>query len=135
MTPVPTRSPRLRGDRGSVTAETAVVLPVIVVLAVVLAFVGLAGAQQVRVDASARAAARELARGEDEAAAVEAARQAAVSAVDVSVSRDGPWVHVEVTRTLRPAARGMLAGLEVEVTGRAVARLESQLVAAAGASP
>lgn len=135
MTPVPTRSSRLRGDRGSVTAETAVVLPVIVVLAVVLAFVGLAGAQQVRVDASARAAARELARGEDERAAVEAARQAAGSAVDVSVSRDGPWVHVEVTRTLRPAAQGMLAGLEVEVTGRAVARLEPQLVAAAGASP
>lgn len=135
MTPVPTRSSRLRDDRGSVTAETAVVLPVIVVLVAVLAFVGSAGAQQVRVDASARAAARELARGEDEGAAVAAARRSSGAPVDVEVSRDGEWLRVQVTRTVRPAARGPLSGLEVEVTGRAVAHLEPQLLVTQGASP
>lgn len=128
------RPSALRGDRGSATAETAVVLPVVVLLVVVLAFVGIAGAQQVRVESGARAAARELARGEDEAAAVAAAHAGAGPGARVAVTREGPYVRVEVSEILRPAGRGPLSGLSITIRGRATARLEPQLLPQ-GAAP
>lgn len=136
MTTSRPRSSRVREDRGSATAETAIVMPVVVVLLVALALMGVAGATQVRVDAAARAAARELARGEDQGAAVAAARRAAGADARVSVSQDGPWVRVEVTRVLRPSAHGALSGAAVTVRGQAQARLEPQLLgASAGRAP
>lgn len=130
MTPSRPRSrpSALRGDRGSATAETAIVLPVVVLLVVVLAFVGIAGAQQVRVESAARAVARELARGQDEAEATGVARVGAGSDARVAITRDGPYVRVEVTEVLRPAGRGPLAHLSVTVRGRATVRLEPQLL-------
>lgn len=136
MTPSRPRSPRVRDDRGSATAETAIVLPVVVVLMLVLALVGVAGSVQVRAEAAARAAARELARGEDEGAATLAARRIAGADARVSIAREGPWVRVEVRRVLRPTVRGPLAGASVAVTGHAQARLEPQLLgASAGRGP
>lgn len=77
-------------DDGAVTAETAMVLPAIVlVLAVVLAG-GAAAATQVRCEEAAGAAARVAARGETETAAVTEARSIAGERAEVSVSiRDG----------------------------------------------
>lgn len=77
-------------DDGAVTAETAVVLPAIVlVLAVVLAG-GAAAATQVRCEEAAGAAARVVARGESENAAVTEARSIAGDRAQVTVAvRDG----------------------------------------------
>ncbi|WP_280842249.1 MULTISPECIES: TadE family type IV pilus minor pilin [Kocuria] len=77
-------------DDGAVTAETAVVLPAIMlVLAVVLAG-GAAAATQVRCEEAAGAAARVVARGETETAAVKEARSIAGERAEVTVAiRDG----------------------------------------------
>ena len=69
------RSSLLGDDRGSATAETAIVLPVVVVMVMVLLLTGVGLGSQVRLESAARGAARELARGEDSAAAVEVARR------------------------------------------------------------
>lgn len=138
MRPRRPRSPRLRDDRGTATAETAVVLPMVVLLVAVLAFVGLSLTQQVRVESAARTAAREIARGEDTAAAVSAARRVAGPGAIVQVERDGAWVRVEVSRRVGATPGGLLSGVAVTVRGTAVARLEPQLldgVAGEGAGP
>lgn len=135
MSPWRARSSRLvRDDRGSATAETAVVLPVVLVLVAVLAFLGLGIIEHVRVESAARVAARELARGEDTAAAITAARRVAGPGARVDVARTGPWVEVTVTRRIAAGRSVALAGFGVTVTGTATARLEPQLLPG-GASP
>lgn len=66
----PLRS-RPDGERGSVTAEFAVTLPVVVALLAILLGAVAAGTQQLRLEEAARAASRALARGDspDEAKA------------------------------------------------------------------
>jgi len=105
-----------------------VVLPVVVVLVVLLAVVGLGALEQVRLESGARAAARELARGESEGEAVASAHRTAGPAARIGVHRDGSWVRVEATRTLRPLSGGVLGGLSVTLRADAVARLEPQLL-------
>ncbi|MCS6712146.1 pilus assembly protein [Brachybacterium sp. EF45031] len=117
----------LREDRGTATAETAIVLPVVVVLCTVLLIVGAVLAQQVQVESAARAAARELARGESVASAEAAAHRIAGPDTRVSVSRSGPWVEVTTTRRWS-APPGVLHGLSGTLTGHASARLEPQLL-------
>ncbi|MDO5662797.1 MAG: TadE family type IV pilus minor pilin [Brachybacterium sp.] len=129
MTPRRPRSSRLREDRGSATAETAVVLPVVVMLVLVLGLAGSGLALQVRLETGARAAARELARGEDEGSAIAAAREVAGPSADVSISREGDLVRVRVTRELR-ASSGILAGARWPLAAEAVARVEPHLVGA-----
>lgn len=105
-------------DRGAATAELAVLLPAIVVLtALCVSAVG-AAALHVRCLDAARAAARELARGEPPSAVVAAARDRVPdAAVQVRERGDG-LVAVRVT------ARAGLAGWSaagVQVGGEAVA--------------
>ncbi|WP_329134725.1 pilus assembly protein [Streptomyces sp. NBC_01476] len=88
---------RARGDSGYVTAETAVVIPVLVALAALLVWGLMAGAAQVRCVDAARAGAREAARSGETAAAVQAARAAAPGGAEVSVERSGGMVRVRVT--------------------------------------
>jgi Flp pilus assembly protein TadG len=91
-----------RDDRGSATAEAAVVLPaVVVVLALMVWGIGVAGAQLRCIDA-ARAAARAAARGESAGATVAAARDIAPADAHVGVRREGERVSVVVTATVRP---------------------------------
>src|SRR5690606_35957890 len=75
LMPRSARSSRLRDDRGSATAETAIVLPVVVVMVVVVLLTGAGLGAQLRLEGAARGAARELARGEDPAAAVAVAER------------------------------------------------------------
>jgi hypothetical protein len=113
-----------RAERGSVTAETAVVLPVLViVLGMVLWGVGAAGAQLRCIDA-ARAGARAYARGEDPAAARLAVDQAAPRESTLVVRRNGELVEVRVRAPVRPpgALQRMLPSLEVSAV--AVAAVE-----------
>lgn len=110
-----------RRETGGATAELAVALPALVlVLALALAAVDL-GIATVRCVDAARAAARELARGESEAVAVAEARRAAPGAA-VTTTTTGGLVRVDVTGRL-PALLRPLGGLSPP-TATATARLE-----------
>lgn len=122
---------RLRGDRGSATAETAIVLPTVVLLLVVLLFAGLVAAAQVTAESAARAAAREMARGESAAQATAAARRVAGPNARIAVSRSGEWATASVSTTVQGPA-GLLSGARITVRAEAVSHLEPQLVQAQG---
>ena len=103
-----------------VTAETAVVLPVLlVVLAGVVAAVVVVGAQLRCVDA-AREGARAAARGEDTAAVTALARRAAPDGATVTVGGDE---EVRVAVSARIAPLGPVP-LGITVTAEAVALRE-----------
>ncbi|HEX5494423.1 MAG TPA: TadE family type IV pilus minor pilin [Mycobacteriales bacterium] len=95
----------MRGDRGMVTAEAAVVLPaLVVVVCVAVAAVAVATAQLRCVDA-AREGARAAARGDSVSASRSIAAQAAPRSARVSVSFAGDRVRVSVTASVRPLGR------------------------------
>ncbi len=99
-------SPRA-GDRGTVTAEFAVTLPAIVlVLAVCLAALQLAGLQ-LRLTDAATAAVRQLARGDPDAARALATRLVPGSTLTVGSRSDLDCV------TLVAGVRGVLAAIPV----------------------
>lgn len=127
----PARSSRLRDDRGSATAETAIVLPVVVMMVVLVLLTGAGLGTQLRLESAARGAARELARGEDDATAVAAAQRIGGEGTAVRVSSQGSWVRVEVTRTLR-APSGPLSGTAWELAADAEARREPHLLEGGG---
>ena len=118
---------RTRGDRGSVTAEAALVLPVLlVVLAAAVGVLACVAAQLQCVDA-ARVAARQAARGEAPAEVLEAGRRVAPAGARFSLRSDGDTVEVVVSAELRPFD-GALSGLpSAAVRARAVAPLEPGL--------
>ena len=107
--------------RGAVTAELAVGLPaVVLLLAAVLTGVA-AGATQLRVEEAARAAAREIMRGDaDEAEA--AARRIPGPGARITVTADGEWTRVEIGTSV---AAPLLDRLPLELTGSASALPES----------
>jgi TadE-like protein len=83
--------------RGMVTAEAALVLPMLALFALVLVWLLSVGVEQVRVVDAARDAARAVARGDDDAAAEAAARRTAGDAAAVVIRREGSYVSVNVT--------------------------------------
>jgi hypothetical protein len=104
---------RRRGERGLVTAETAVAFPaLVVVLAIALWGVSAAAAQIACVDA-ARAGARAAARGEPSAAVRAAVLRAAPPNAQVSVSHDELTTRVVVQAEARPPLRGVLPPLRL----------------------
>ena len=122
------RSSRLfRDDRGSATAETAIVLPVVVLMVVVILLTGAGLGAQVRLESAARGAARDMARGEDPAVAVATAQRIGGDATSVQISGTGVWVRVEVTRILVSPA-GPLSGARWELSADAEARREPHLI-------
>ncbi|MFB8775388.1 TadE family type IV pilus minor pilin [Streptomyces broussonetiae] len=108
-----------RRDRGFVTAEAAVVLPVLVVFAMALVCGLLLVAAQIQCVDAARTGARAAARQDPAEAVLEMTRAAAPRDADVTVSREGS--HVRVTVVARPP---LLSGLPVEVREEAVAWAE-----------
>ncbi|WP_454296282.1 TadE family type IV pilus minor pilin [Salana multivorans] len=97
-------------ERGSATAELAVVLPGVVVVLLAVLLAGVVGAAQVSCQDAARVVARAEAIGESGSG----------RSVDgnVSISREGDWVHVEVRREV-----GVL-GVVVPVSARAMVLAE-----------
>lgn len=89
-----------------VTAELALGLPVLLAVTLALVWAVSLGLAQVRAVDAAREAARLLARGDDLATAVSAARQVAPGAVVEVLSRDPVRVRVQVV----PPAPGGPAG-------------------------
>ena len=115
------RRGRLRGNAGMVTAETAVVLPVLLlVLAGAVAAVTVVGAQLRCVDA-AREGARAAARGEDTALVTALAGRAAPDGAGTTVAVDGVTVTVTVTAEVAPLGP---VPLRVPVAASAVAQRE-----------
>ena len=88
--------PRLRGQRGTVTAEAAIVLPLVAAFALALVWLVSLGIAQVRAVDAARDAARALARGDDESAAVSAAERTAPDGSTVTTRRADDTVTVMV---------------------------------------
>lgn len=98
-----------------VTAETAVVLPVLLlVLAAAVAVVSVLGAQLRCVDA-AREGARAAARGEETAVVAELAGRIAPAGAAVTVTIDGTDVRVTVTAPVSPLGP-LPAGRRVSAT-------------------
>ncbi|AWW38392.1 membrane protein [Streptomyces sp. AS58] len=108
-----------RADRGFVTAETAVVLPVLVMLAMGLVWGLLVVAAQIQCVDAARTGARAAARQDPPDAVVDVAREAAPPGARVTVSREDGRVRVVVV-----AEAPALAGLAYELREEAVALTE-----------
>ncbi|GAA4014974.1 TadE family type IV pilus minor pilin [Streptomyces plumbiresistens] len=106
-------------DRGFVTAESAMVLPVLVIFAMALVWGLLVVAAQIQCLDAARTGARAAARQDAADAVVEITRQAAPRDAEVTVSREGDQVRVAVVA--KPPA---LHGLPFEVREEAVALVE-----------
>ncbi|WP_042404883.1 TadE family type IV pilus minor pilin [Streptacidiphilus carbonis] len=109
------------GDGGFVTAETAVALPVLVLLTGVLVWGVLVGAAQLRCVDAAREAARAAARGDPQGRVLDVARNAGPLGASVSVSEGGDTVSVRVSATARaPGGLGGLLAVDVAATASAV---------------
>ncbi|WP_408897714.1 TadE family type IV pilus minor pilin [Nocardioides sp. R1-1] len=91
-----------RDDRGAVTAELALALPVLLALTAGLVWLSAVAVAQVRTVDAAREVARAVARGDDPGAAVALGEQVAPEGVRLSVSHSGQRVVVR--------ARGRLSG-------------------------
>jgi Flp pilus assembly protein TadG len=92
--PRPTAAVR---ERGSVTAETAIVLPAVVAVLAMLLAGATAGSTQLQLEKAAQTAARQLARGESGADAASAVRRIAGSRAVLASGNAGGWVSVEVS--------------------------------------
>lgn len=120
----PARSPGRARDRGYVTAETAIVVPMLVALTGLLVWGVLAAAAEVRCVDAARAGAREAARSEAPADVLRAAAASAPAGARVSVRREGDLVRV---RVVVPAPR-----FPVTLTAEAAALAEDTVDAGGG---
>lgn len=114
-------------DRGSVTAETAVLLPVLlVVLAAAVWVLACLSAQLGCVDA-ARAGARDAARGETAEVVRATAQRLAPPGAVVVAEGHGDTVEVRVTAQVRPFGSVLRVLPTVTVSGRATAAVEEAL--------
>ncbi|WP_199224421.1 TadE family type IV pilus minor pilin [Serinibacter arcticus] len=118
------RAPELdRGrERGSATAELAVVLPAIVVVLLVLLLAASAGTAALACADAARVGARSASLGLSAGEVRADATRVAGEGARIAVTEDGEWVHVTVTRDVRLG--GSAIGGTVTVSGQASARRE-----------
>lgn len=108
-------------ERGSVTAEFALGLPAVMLVLLLVIGMAMHGASRVALEDGARAAARELARGESAETAEQTARSAAGDEVAVVISAEGQYTRVVLTRPVRVLG---LIQLDTELTAEASARTE-----------
>ena len=83
-------------ENGSVTAEYAVILPAAVLVLIAAITGGAALWQQIRLEEAAGAAARQVARGEETAAASSTVHRLAGDGAELIADREGGWVTVRV---------------------------------------
>lgn len=114
-------SPRDRAERGAVTAELAVGMPVVVLLLVAVLTLAAASTAQMRAADAARAGARAVAVGQSTEAVHDVVARVGGPDANAEVVHDGEWVRVLVTR---PVAGGWLARGPLRATGEAVAWVE-----------
>jgi Flp pilus assembly protein TadG len=113
-----------RQQTGAVTAEAAMVLPLLVAFAMGLVWILGVAVAQVRVVDAAREAARAAARGDSAGAAVARGRRVAPAGARFSISQGGDQVRVRVTAEIHGPG-GLFAHLPgVRVSSESVATEE-----------
>ena len=107
-----------RGERGAVTAETAMVLPLLVAATLGLVWMLALAVTQVRVTDAAREVARALAREEPQASALALGRRVAPDGARFDVRDDGSLVSVAVSAEVSGPRGlfGFLPGVTVDAT-------------------
>ncbi|ACZ29367.1 hypothetical protein Xcel_0328 [Xylanimonas cellulosilytica DSM 15894] len=110
-----------RPERGAVTAELAIGLPVVVLLLVAVLTIAAASGAQLRALDAARAGARAVAIGQDAATVRAVVDHVGGAGSDLRLEHDGEWVVVEVSR---PVAGGWFTRLPLRATGKATAWVE-----------
>lgn len=115
---------RRRSERGAVTAELAMALPLLMAVTIGLVWLLTLGLAQARVVDAARETARALARGDDQGAAIAAGRRVAPTGAQVTVSFEGEHVVVAVAAAVTGPG-GLFDVLpDARVDAEAVAALE-----------
>lgn len=115
---------RRRGERGAVTAELAMALPLLLAVTVGLVWLLSVGAAQVRTVDAARETARALARGDDSGAAVAAGERVVPAGGRVTVTTSGDRVVASASAEV-DGPGGLFAFLpSVTVRAEAVALAE-----------
>jgi hypothetical protein len=118
--------PKRRSSRGAVSAETAVVLPVLVAVTMGLVWVVGVAVTQIRVVDAARETARAAARDEPAATAVQWGRRVAPAGSHIDVQRSDGTVRVHVVAEVSGPG-GIFRFLPaLEVDARAVAASEQR---------
>ncbi|MFD2026925.1 TadE family type IV pilus minor pilin [Promicromonospora aerolata] len=107
-------------ERGTVTAELAIGLPVVVLVLVAVLTLAAASTAQMRAMDAARAGARAVAIGEQEGGVNAAVARVGGPEAELQLVHEGRWVRVTVTR---PVAGGWLSG-PLRATGTAAAWVE-----------
>jgi hypothetical protein len=107
-------------ERGTVTAELAIGLPVVVLVLVAVLTLAAASTAQMRAMDAARAGARAVAIGEQESTVAATVARVGGSEARMSLTREGEWVRVTVTR---PVSGGWVTG-PLRATGTAAAWVE-----------
>ncbi|TKV26508.1 pilus assembly protein TadE [Arthrobacter sp. NamB2] len=102
-------------QRGSVTAEVAVVLPALVVLLALLLGTAHVGTVQLRIEEAARAGAREAMRGESDQSVQQTVRRLAGKDATTTVGGGTEWTTVEVRAKVDGPVVDLL-GLELSAT-------------------
>lgn len=118
-------SPPKRTQHGSVTAEAALVLPVLVGVTMTLVWVIGAGVAQVRCIDAARDAVRAIARDEPEAKVVAAAQEMVPEGAQVKVSRSGGSVEVHISYSATPPGTWLDGAVSWPLNATASMPLES----------
>jgi Flp pilus assembly protein TadG len=116
---------RATGSRGSATAETAVLLPVLLVVLVASVWALACVAAQLKCVDAARAAARAAARGDAPDAVRLAGQRLAPDGAAVRLSAGGNTVEVVVQAEVRPFGSVLSVLPVVQVSGRAAAAVEA----------
>ncbi|HJG80889.1 MAG TPA: pilus assembly protein [Brevibacterium senegalense] len=113
----PRTRPR-RADEGAAAAEFAMVMPALVLIIGIVVGAGAIGATQLRAMDAARAAAREIARGEVQTEVIEEARKTAGEAARVTIEDDDGYAEVTVEVPLPDSLAPILDSVTASATAR-----------------
>jgi Flp pilus assembly protein TadG len=116
--------PTFRDQRGMVTAEAALVLPLIAGFCLVMIWMLTLGIAQIRAVDAARDAARALARGEDRASALSTAARTAPAGARVSFSESAGTVTASVSARVSPPSWLVVPLPSVDVESRSTVEIE-----------
>jgi hypothetical protein len=116
--------PTFRDQRGMVTAEAALALPLIAAFCLVMLWMLTLGIAQIRTVDAARDAARALARGEDRAAAVSSAGRSAPGGARVSFTESAGTVTASVSARISAPSWLLVPLPSVGVESRSTVEVE-----------
>lgn len=108
---------RRRTDEGAVTAEAAVVIPSLVLVALLGVGLVIAVGTELKCVDAAREAARLAARGETDTVVQRAVHAVAPADAHLTVHRSDGWVQVRVTAELKPW--GLMPGVPLGASAKA----------------